>query len=231
MAEHLSLNPQGRTRPYFASYYRWLVANHLLQLDLRGDRILDVGCDDASFLYQSEAPLRVGVDLAPRARPVGGPEIIQADARQLPVGGEQFSCILAFDVLEHIEHDRRVMHELLRVLAPNGTLWFSTPARNAVLWPAFVQPYANHVFGHVRNGYTAHQLRALLPDDSWQMDIFFWDEPFLRAAFVPLHVLDRLAPSLADIGTRLCFSADKGRAQGDRGHIFGRVTRRKQGSS
>ncbi len=226
MAERVSLKTPGRTRPYFASYYRWLVANHVLALELHGERMLDVGCDDASFLYQSAARLRVGVDLAPRARSVGGPEIIQADARQLPIGDGRFSCILAFDVLEHIEQDRKVMHELLRVLAPGGTLWFSTPARAARLWPSFVQPYANHVFGHVRNGYTAEQLHRLLPDTSWQMELFFWDEPFLRAAFVPLHVLDRIAPALADVGTRWCFAADQPRRQGERGHIFGRVTRR-----
>jgi SAM-dependent methyltransferase len=213
-------------RPYFASYYRWLVASQRLRIDLAGARLLDVGCDDASFLGRGSAALRVGVDLAPRARPQNGIEIVRADARRLPVLRDAFDCILAFDVLEHIEHDRIVMSELLRVLAPGGTLWFSTPARDTQFWPPFIHAYANRAFGHVRNGYTVEQFRALLSaDDSLRLELFHWNEPLLRAAFVPLHILDRLAPALADRCVRWCFTLDSLRPDGRRGHLFGKITR------
>lgn len=213
-------------RPYFASYYRWLVASKILQVNLQAQRVLDVGCDDASFLQRSSAALRAGVDLAPRARPTAEIEIIQADARKLPVLEGCVDCILAFDVLEHIEHDRAVMHDLLRVLAPAGTLWFSTPARATTFYPRFIHPYANYAFGHVRNGYTEAQLHSLLPDESWQIDLFYWNEPWLRAMFVPLHLLDRVAPRMADAGVRWCFAADRSWADGPRGHLFGRISRK-----
>lgn len=213
-------------RPYFASYYRWLVASRRLGVELNSSRILDVGCDDANFLGRADADLRVGVDLAPRARPGPDVEIVRADARQLPLIDESFSCILAFDVLEHIEHDGAVMRELTRVLAPGGVLWFSTPARDTTFWPSFIHPYANAAFGHVRNGYTPEQIRALLPnDEKLRLESFYWDEPLLRAAFVPLHALDRLAPTLADLCTRWCFALDSRRPNGARGHVFGRVTK------
>jgi SAM-dependent methyltransferase len=213
-------------RPYFASYYRWLVASRRLGVDLSGPRVLDVGTDDANFLGRSGAGLRVGVDLAPRARPQPGIELLRADARQLPLLRGSFDAILAFDVLEHIEDDRAVMREMLRALAPGGTLWLSTPARDTRFWPRFIHPYANYAFGHVRNGYTPGQLRALLPPgDEWRLELFFWDEPLLRAAFVPLHLLDRLAPPLADRLTRWCFALDSWRAAGRRGHLFGSVRR------
>jgi SAM-dependent methyltransferase len=170
--------------------------------------------------------LRVGVDLAPRARPEPGIELLRADATQLPLLGGSFDAILAFDVLEHIEADRAVMREMLRVLAPAGTIWLSTPARATRFWPCFIHPYANRAFGHVRNGYTPDQLRALLPESSeWRMELFFWDEPLLRAAFVPLHLLDRFAPPLADRLTRWCFALDRLRPDGPRGHLFGSVRR------
>ncbi len=213
-------------RPYFASYYRWLVASQILQVHLQARRVLDVGCDDASFLQRSSAALRAGVDLAPRARPSAEIEIIRADARKLPVLKGCFDCILAFDVLEHIEHDRAVMHELLRVLTHDGTLWFSTPAHATTFYPRFIHPYANYAFGHVRNGYTTAQLHSLLPDQSWQIDLVYWNEPWLRAAFVPLHILDRIAPSVADMGVRWCFAADRARTDGRHGHIFGRITKK-----
>lgn len=213
-------------RPYFASYYRWLVASQRLKLDLRARRVLDVGCNDGGFLRRSTAPLRVGVDLRPKIARAKDLDVVCADARKLPMQPASFDCILAFDVLEHIEHDRVVMREMLRLLAPDGTLWLSTPARNAEFWPPFVQPYANWAFGHVRNGYTHEELRALLPDDRWEMQLFYWDEPLLRTAFVPLHVIDRLAPPLADRLTRLCFAIDSHYPQGHRGHVFGRVRHR-----
>lgn len=216
-------------RPYFASYYRWIVASQRLRVDLSAARLLDVGCDDASFLGRSSARLRVGVDLMPRARAESGIEIVRADARRLPMLQGAFDCILLFDVLEHVEHDRAVMHELLRVLAPGGTLWLSTPARDTRFWPKFIHPYANYAFGHVRNGYTPEQLRALLPDERWRMDLFYWNEPLLRAAFVPLHLADRLAPALADRATRWCFALDSRWPEGKHGHLFGRVTARERG--
>jgi SAM-dependent methyltransferase len=217
-------------RPYFASYYRWLVASRRLGVDLSGPRVLDVGTDDANFLGRSRAGLRVGVDLAPRARPQPGIELLRADARRLPLLGGSFDTILAFDVLEHIEDDRAVMREMLRVLAPGGALWLSTPARDTRFWPRFIHPYANYAFGHVRNGYTPGQLRGLLPrGGEWRMDLFFWDEPLLRAAFVPLHLLDRLAAPLADRLTRWCFALDSRRADGRRGHLFGCVRRAADG--
>lgn len=213
--------------PYFASIYRWLVASQVLNMDLRGPKILDVGCDDAGFLARSTAPLRLGIDLQPRVQSMPGVTIMRADARALPMCSETFDAVLAFDILEHIEQDRRVMHELLRVLAPHGTLWFSTPALRSEIWPWFVQPYANRSFGHVRNGYTPEQMRALLPDpDAWQLDLTVWNEPALRAGFLVMDAWYRVFPPVAERLAQLSFELDSKMPNGDRGHLFGRITRK-----
>jgi SAM-dependent methyltransferase len=215
-------------RQYFASYYRWLVASRRLGVELGGPRVLDVGCDDASFLEQSPAGLRVGVDMAPRARPQAGIEIVRTDARRLPLVRGSFNCILAFDVLEHIEDDRAVMREMLGALAPAGTLWISTPALGYSMFPGFLTPYTNRIFGHVRNGYTPADLRALIPDHQcWQLDYFYWNEPLLRLGFAPLHALNRAAPTLAAMATRGCYWIDRHFAQGHSGHLFAMVRQRR----
>jgi SAM-dependent methyltransferase len=212
---------------HFASYYRWLVASSRLGVDLSGPRVLDVGCDDASFLGRSHAGLRVGVDMAPRARPHGGIEIVQTDARKLPLVRGSFDCILAFDVLEHIEDDRAVMCELLRALAPGGTLWISTPALGYRMIPGFLTPYTNRSFGHVRNGYTPDELQALIPDrERWVFEYFFWNEPLLRLGFAPLHALNLAAPALAARATRICYQIDRHLVQGQHGHVFATVRQR-----
>lgn len=213
---------------YFASYYRWLVASQRLGIDLTSPRILDVGCDDANFLVLSSGALRVGVDLAPRVQASDGMQIVRANATQLPMLNRSFNSILAFDVLEHIDDDRAVMREMLRVLSPGGTIWFSTPARHSAIWPSYLQPYANRSFGHVRNGYTLDEIRALLPvDPEWQLCAWYWNETLLRVSFLPLHMLDQIAPSVSHWLTRICFQIDSSLppVESLRGHLFGRISR------
>ncbi|HJZ49674.1 MAG TPA: class I SAM-dependent methyltransferase [Roseiflexaceae bacterium] len=221
--------PRMSDHQYFASYYRWLVASRRLGVDLSGPRILDVGCDDANFLGRGAASLRVGVDMAPRARSQGGVEIVRADARRLPIVAGGFDSILCFDVLEHIEDDRAVMREMLGALSPHGTIWISTPALGYRMFPATLTPYTNRIFGHVRNGYTAAALKALIPDpDRWRLDYFYWNEPLLRFGFAPLHVLGRAVPALAARATRLCYQLDARMSNGQRGHLFAAIRRRAQ---
>jgi len=223
----MSIERLSSDHQYFASFYRWLVASRQLGVDLAGPRILDVGCDDANFLRQGDADLRVGVDMAPRARPQGGMEIVRADARRLPIAAGSFDCILCFDVLEHIEDDRAVMREMLGSLAPHGTIWISTPARGYRMFPATLTPYTNRIFGHVRNGYTVAELAALIPDlERWRLDYFYWNEPLLRIGFAPMHLLNQVAPEVAAYATRALFQLDRRMARGQRGHLFATLRRR-----
>lgn len=218
---------QMRDYPYFASYYRWLVASGRLGIDLGGPRILDVGCDDANFLGRGAASLRVGVDMAPRVRSHGGIEIVRADARQLPIIAGGFDSIMCFDVLEHIVQDRTVMREMLAALSPHGTLWISTPALGYRMFPNILTPYTNRIFGHVRNGYTAADLQALIAEpEQWTLDYFYWNEPLLRLGFVLIHAINQLAPALAARLTRLCYQIDRRLAHGQHGHLFATVRRR-----
>jgi SAM-dependent methyltransferase len=219
--------PQISDYPYFASYYRWLVASQRLGVDLTGPRILDVGCDDANFLGRGAASLRVGVDMAPRVRPQNGIEIVRADARQLPIAAGGFDSIMCFDVLEHIEEDRAVMREMLAALSPHGTIWISTPALGYRMFPKILTPYTNRIFGHVRNGYTAADLQALIPDpERWMLDCFYWNEPLLRLGFVPIHVINQVAPALAARVTQLVYALDRLLPNGKNGHLFATIRRR-----
>lgn len=220
-------------RPYFAAYYRWLVIQDYLigRTPLRGavHRLLDVGCDDGYIARNIKAQLRVGVDHSPRLQPSQDFAVVRANVEHLPLLDGQFDGILAFDILEHVVHDRAVMREMLRVLSPHGILWFSTPARETTIFPWFLLPYANRSFGHVRNGYTPEQLAALLPDpNQWEITVYYWNEPMFRRGLVFLHLLDRIVPSVAAILTWLCFQLDKHDTWGHRGHLLGMIRRRSQ---
>jgi 2-polyprenyl-3-methyl-5-hydroxy-6-metoxy-1,4-benzoquinol methylase len=44
------------------------------------------------------------------------------------IGNEVFDCIISFDTLEHVSHREILMANLVRHLAPDGALLFSTPS-------------------------------------------------------------------------------------------------------
>ena len=63
-----------------------------------------------------------------------GPQVslFQMDARDIPYVAE-FDLICAFDVIEHVEEDERVLEELRRALRPGGGVLLSVP-QHPFLW-------------------------------------------------------------------------------------------------
>jgi len=128
----------------------------------------------AGFLPAARARLEVGPGLHPRL-PIAGthfidisaPAVAQLKARgglasvgeitALPFPDQEFDLIGAFDVIEHVGDDRRVLGELSRVLKNDGMLVFSVPL-HASLWSEF-----DDCVGHVRRYETA-ALAALLEE-------------------------------------------------------------------
>lgn len=73
----------------------------------------------------------------------------------LPFADAHFDLVAAFDVVEHVEDDRRAFTELTRVLKPGGRLIFSVPLHQAH-WTVF-----DDYVGHARR-YEPADLQALL---------------------------------------------------------------------
>jgi len=74
---------------------------------------------------------------------------------ELPFADGSFDLVVAFDVIEHVEDDRRVFAELGRVLKDGGCLVFSVP-----LHPAHWTVFDDYV-GHARR-YVPAELLALI---------------------------------------------------------------------
>ena len=79
------------------------------------------------------------------------------DAATLPFGDGTFDLVAGFDVIEHIEDDRRAFMEISRILKPGGTFVFSVPLHTA-FWTEF-----DALVGHARR-YEPAQLVALLSE-------------------------------------------------------------------
>jgi SAM-dependent methyltransferase len=84
-------------------------------------------------------------------------ELVQMDARRIPYEDE-FDAIGAFDVLEHVDDDERVLAECHRALRPDGRLLVTVP-QHPRLWSG-ADDYAHHVRRYTRRELVAKFDRA-----------------------------------------------------------------------
>jgi hypothetical protein len=81
---------------------------------------------------QARFPNTLGNDSFPSNRRSG--EFINgiqnADLQHLPFRGDEFECILSFDVLEHVPDHRKALKEFFRCLRPTGSLLITVPFRS-----------------------------------------------------------------------------------------------------
>jgi SAM-dependent methyltransferase len=152
------LKPEARTtEPLLHERTRWVYEH----LPVTINRVLDVGCHDGSGLaaFAQTARLGVGVDLdvpalqrgATSGRPV---HLLAASADALPFHDRFFDCVIFSEVLEHVPAgvEEACISELSRVIAPGGTLLFTTPHRGSFWWldPLMAKTHAHNLRARLR---------------------------------------------------------------------------------
>ncbi|HRL26766.1 MAG TPA: methyltransferase domain-containing protein [Alcaligenes sp.] len=133
----------------------------------QAESLLEVGCGTGFVLSGIAATCpeihlqgsEIFIDgLAQAAARLPDAQFMQMDARQIPYVDE-FDAIGAFDVLEHIEEDEKVLAQLHRALKPGGILLLTVP-QHPWLWSA-TDDYACHVRRYTNDELT----RKLLAQD------------------------------------------------------------------
>ena len=79
----------------------------------------------------------------------------------LPFAGQRFDCVVAIDVLEHLDDDQPFLRELHRVLRPDGQAVVTVPNGDPQLWANRIKWLVGmtpEVYGHTRAGYTTAEL-------------------------------------------------------------------------
>lgn len=188
----------------------------MLTIDFRyfplddGDCVLDLGCGEGRHvinIYLQANVTAIGVDLSARdldtARTRFAPfrqddnadkgfYLQRADAARLPFADHTFDKIVCSEVLEHLSDYESVLHEIRRVLKPDGLLAISVPRAwpEKICWrlsAAYHQVEGGHVrifnARQLRRDIEAHQFRLTarhwahaLHAPFWWLKCWLWDE-------------------------------------------------------
>ncbi len=117
--------------------------------------VLDLGCGVGHSFSELAPRETVGIDRDPAVLAGQDRETHAADMRSLPLADGRFAAVVSVQSIEHVPDPERVLAEVARVLAPEGTALFVTPNRLTFGRPAeIIDPY------HYRE-YDAHGLAAL----------------------------------------------------------------------
>ncbi len=153
-----------------------------------GLRCLDLGSDNGvvSLLLRRGGGRWASADLIPEAvasiRELVETDVHLVSGASLPFADAEFDRVAVVDMLEHVPDDRAFAAELARVTRPGGRLVVNTPFRRETrlrrLRHALGQTDEKH--GHLRPGYDAEELRALLSPaftvQSWHSYSRFFSE-------------------------------------------------------
>lgn len=116
----------------------------------RKKKILDLGCGTGRMMVVLRDFGQVsGADISDEAitfcQKQGFQNLKKIDAeKSLPFPNETFDLITAFDLLEHLKNDQKILLEINRLLRPQGLLLVTVPAL-PVLWSKH-----DEAFGHQR---------------------------------------------------------------------------------
>jgi SAM-dependent methyltransferase len=165
--------PEPLTLGFF--YREKMRAIHYITPNQSFKDILEVGGGQSgltALLYPQAEVTNLDVNAQYAQAPCNQQERVRfvcGDATALPFASESFDAVTMFDLLEHVQNDKKAISEALRVLRPGGFLLISTPNENwrfpyykfmKSICPSEAEVMAE--WGHVRRGYTLTELKALI---------------------------------------------------------------------
>ena len=153
-------------------WFRWrydLITKLVSDLKPSGTfRILDAGCGTGQMTKQLEdIGEAVGMDSAPEAiayaRSRGVERLVRGSITAPPFAEQSFDCVLALDVIEHVDDDMGILTSLYRVIKPGGHLIITVPAFDA-LWSEHDE------INHHKRRYRAPHLRMLIQEAGFDVE-------------------------------------------------------------
>lgn len=172
----------------------------LLQKRL-GDRddldLLEIGCGPGGFLAPLQKWGRVfGLDIAHDAmkycKSRGHDNVLTASGHEMPFEPQSFDFVGLFDTIEHIPDDEAVLHEIRRIMRPDGTLFISVPAYQ------FLYSQNDRLVHHCRR-YRRGPLNRLLRKTGFELVRSTYFNAFLFPLIVPAVLTVKLKERLVGL--------------------------------
>lgn len=145
----------------------------------RAHRVLEIGCSGGiliSVLHELGFTSLLGIDLSEaairRCRTRGLENVVVMDGSRLGFGPSCIDCILASDVLEHIQDDDQALADWWRILRPGKPLLVFVPSYQ-FLWSE------HDVANHHRRRYTRRALTDKLRNSGFAVEACgYWNSLF-----------------------------------------------------
>lgn len=187
----------------------------VLEFYIDGKKIIDIGCGTGSldFYLAQKGKKIVGIDVSQNAIDTA---ILNAKKFNLDkniaffvsnfpeqkIKGK-FDTILCFEVIEHIQNEKKTVEEIFKLLKKNGNAIFSVPSQNAPLHKLGFAKNHDRAVGHLRR-YTQESLTQLLKKQGFTILSRHKNEGLIRN-FLFIHPFGGLIVKLAN---RFKFIAD-----------------------
>jgi SAM-dependent methyltransferase len=179
-------------------WFRWrydLIRRLVSDLSRDSDfRILDAGCGTGQMTKHLETlGHAVGLDSAEEAityaKARGVDRLVRGSITAPPFADGSFDCVLALDVIEHVDDDMGLLSSMVKVLKPGGHLIVTVPAFQA-LWSEH-----DEINRHKRR-YRAPQLRRLVEEAGFTVDRITYCN---TALYAPVFVTRKLKNAVRSI--------------------------------
>jgi ubiquinone/menaquinone biosynthesis C-methylase UbiE len=205
------------------SYYRNLIWMKI-GIQAKGDKVLDVGGFDGYWLSKQPTKIKICADIEPKEK-YGNVIYIRANALYLPFPDGYFEQVFAFDVIEHVDDERKLLQELNRVIKPDGQIVISTPHKHISIFPPFITSWISRRWGHYRvKGYLEYELRNIIPESD-VVEFLLTRELFFRTFYLPLRLLWGLNGWLAKPAVKIIAYFDTIFINGENGHVVMCISR------
>ncbi len=167
--------------------YREALLYNVFHRKLKKGKVLDAGCGSGSMLIKllKDGYSADGLEASKEFVKLVNKKILDSDFNgraevkvgtiiEVPCSDDYFDGLIASEVLEHVEDDKRAVKEFCRVLKDGGICIASVPA-HPHLWDE-----SDEWAGHKRR-YTRESMTKLFERNGFKVEeVFFWGFPLVR---------------------------------------------------